>query len=238
MTGTCEMMFVDKAGITEREYLCLLFILQNEGFEYTLAIQDLIKVLTPWVSRNDATESFNTLHGRRLISFYDKGQRSWDLPLDGNVALSSYGLAFLINYANEYVEKVNAAYRNLPDSLVASLIPLLELSSVPAADRFVSTSDNLPEFQKLERELEIIKLEITKDENKNELPIPDKKAVLADVDGMLAQIKDGMVRLSDLTTRIRPLVREIADWCKDFMVIAGAAGAAYLAIQNILSKIF
>jgi len=231
-------MFIDKGGITEREYLCLLFILQNEGYEYTLAIQDVLKLLSPWISRTDGIESFNTLHGRTLIAFFDKGKRCWDLPLDGNVGLTAYGLAFLINYANEYVEKVNTAYNDLPDSIVATLIPFLELSAVPAADRFVRTSDNLPEFQKLEKELQTIKLELIKDKNKDELPIPDKEAVLADIDGMLAQIKDGMVRLSDLTTRIRPLVREIAEWCKDFMIIAGAAGAAYLAVQNILSKIF
>jgi hypothetical protein len=231
-------MFIDKSGINEREYLCLLFILQEDGFEYTLVVQDVLRFITTWMSRNEAIDSLNTLREKNLVDFFENGKRCPELPLTGKVGITAYGLAFLINYANEYVEKINAGYSDLPDSLVASLIPFLELSSVPAADRFVRTSDNLPEFQKLEKELETIKLELIKDKNRDELPIPDKESVLADIDGVLAQIKDGMVRLSDLTTRIRPLVRDIADWCKDFMVIAGAAGAAYLAIQNILSKIF
>jgi hypothetical protein len=232
-------MFIDKTGINEREYLCLLVILQENGFDYTLVIQDVLKYITAWMSRNEAIESLNTLGEKHLVDFVENGKRCPELlSLTGNVGITAYGLAFLINYANEYVEKINAGYSDLPDSLVASLIPFLELSSVPAADRFVRTSDNFPEFQRLEKELETIKLELIKDKNRNELPIPDKESVLADIDGVLAQIKDGMVRLSDLTTRIRPLVRDIADWCKDFMVIAGAAGAAYLAIQNILSKIF
>jgi hypothetical protein len=116
-------------------------------------------------------------------------------------------------------------------------VPYLELSNVPAADRYVSTADNLTGFQKLFRELEIIRDEIVRDLNKNEFPIPEKEAVLSDLDGILAQIKDGYVRLSDLTSRIRPLVRDIAEMCRDFIVIAGAASAAYIAISEVLHRL-
>lgn len=86
--------------------------------------------------------------------------------------------------------------------------------------------------------MENIRLEIQKDMNANKLPIPNKNAVLSDLDGVLTQIKDGYVRLSDLTARVRPLVRNLAEWCKDFAIIAGAASAALLAIQSILKSLF
>jgi hypothetical protein len=234
-------MFVDKIDIYDREYLCLLFLLREaEQAGATLDFQDVVKVLKLWMLPEEAVRSFETLQEKRLVEFYTTGgeRPSRAVEIDGNVALTFNGFAFLLNHANEYVELMNNTYKELPDSLLTSLIPFLDLGSVPAADRFVSTLDNLPEFKQLEQELETIKLEIVKDKNKSDLAIPNKKAVLADIDAVLAQIKDGMVRLSDLTTRIRPIVRNIADCCKDDMVIGGAAGAAYVLVRSILSKVF
>jgi hypothetical protein len=232
-------MFIDIHDLDEADYICLLFILNAAGREgYSIKTAPLIgnmKKIVPWAN---AIESLNKLSDRSLIYFTDKdADPARELATDGFVGLTWLGIAFLINYANEYLERINKKYNDVPENLVATLIPFLDLAAVPAADRFVSTKDNLPAFQKLEQELQTIRLEIIKDENQDLLPIPDKKTLLADVDGVLAQIRDGYVRLSDLTTRMRPLVRNLADWCKDFAIIAGAASGAYLAIENILHKI-
>jgi hypothetical protein len=47
-----------------------------------------------------------------------------------------------------------------------------------------------------------------RDQNANELPIPlqNKRAMIAELDGLIGQIRAGYVRLSDLTQRARPLV--------------------------------
>ena len=55
---------------------------------------------------------------------------------------------------------------------------------------------------------------------------------------MIGQTRAGFVRLSDLTQRARPLVKNIADTCKDVGVIAGAAYAAYEIIGKILAALF
>jgi len=62
--------------------------------------------------------------------------------------------------------------------------------------------------------------------------------VLADVEGVLAQIRGGYVRLSDLVIKLRPLVHNLAETCKDIAVVAGAATAAVWAIQQIIKSWF
>jgi hypothetical protein len=58
------------------------------------------------------------------------------------------------------------------------------------------------------------------------------------LDGLIGQIKAGYVWLSDLTQRARPLVKNIAEACKDVGVIAGFAYAAYEIIGRILGALF
>jgi hypothetical protein len=233
-------MFVDPYEIDEAGYICLLSILnvaRTEGYSIPAKalIENMRKVVPSWAY---SIETINILNDKGLAYFTDKdGDSSRELATDGYVGLSFLGIAFLINYAEAYLETINKKFGDVPENLVATLIPYLNLTTAPAADRFVSTKDNLPEFKKLELELQTIRLEIVKDENSNALPIPDKKAVLADIDAVLAQIKEGYVRISDLTSRIRPVVRNLAEWCKDITIIAGAAGAAYIAIEHILQKV-
>jgi hypothetical protein len=56
--------------------------------------------------------------------------------------------------------------------------------------------------------------------------------------GLIGQIRAGYVRLSDLTKRARPLVKSIADTCKDVGIIGGFAYAAYEIIGKILTSLF
>lgn len=50
-------------------------------------------------------------------------------------------------------------------------------------------------------------------QNANELPIPiqTKRAMAAELEGLIGQIRAGFVRISDLVSRARPLVKTIAD---------------------------
>ena len=114
------------------------------------------------------------------------------------------------------------------------------MTRVPAADRYVSTADNQELFAELATELEKVKSELVRDQNANELPIPvqNKRAMVAELDGLIGQIRAGYVRLSDLTHRARPLVKNIAETCKDVGIIAGFAYAAYEIIGKILTALF
>jgi hypothetical protein len=170
-------IFIDIHDLDEADYICLLFILNaavREGYSIkTAPLIGNMKTIVPWAN---AIESLNKLSDRSLIYFTDKdADPARELATDGFVGLTWLGIAFLINYANEYLERINKKYNDVPGNLVATLIPFLDLTAVPAADRFVSTEDNLPAFQKLEQELQIIRLEIIKDKNRDLLPIPDKR---------------------------------------------------------------
>lgn len=107
--------------------------------------------MTGVLPRNVAIESIQKLHDLNLVYFSDQdSQLSYELKTDGYIGLGWAGFAFLINYANAYIERMNAAFGDLPENLVSTLIPFLNLENVPAADRHVKTTDNLPEFKKLE----------------------------------------------------------------------------------------
>jgi hypothetical protein len=109
---------------------------------------------------------------------------------------------------------------------------------VPAADRHVKTTDNLPDFKRLEESLEAIRGEIVRDYNAHQLPIGDHRAMVADLDSVLTQIRSGYVRLSDLTRKVRPVLKELAETCKDVIVIATAVTLGLAAIEAILAKLF
>ena len=115
----------------------------------------------------------------------------------------------------------------------------LDVTRVPAADRYVSTADNQELFASLADELGTVREELIRDQNLNELPflVHENRAMAAELEGLIVKIKAGYVRLSELTQRARPLVKNIADACKDLGVIAGAAYAAYEIIGKILSAL-
>ena len=218
----------------------MLFVLNiTREAGYSVKIESIANDLQKLMPKIKAISHFERLGDLGLVQFTDRHDKPVHIiSLEGNVGLSFFGMAFLINNANGHIEQINNLYGDLPENLIATLVPYLDLSAVPAADRHVRTTDNLDAFKSLENELKIIRLEIQKDMNLNELPIPNKSQALADIDSILAQINDGFVRLSDLTSRMKPLVKSIADWCKDFAVIAGAASAAWLAIDHILKRLF
>ncbi len=233
-------MFVDKHDIADFHYITLLLLfntLRAEG--YVAATEKLIEQLAGLEPQHTVLLRLDELALHGLIRFTDrKGDDAVELVRDGYTALTWLGVAFLINHANDYVKSIQRKYRDIPENLIATLVPYLKLQEVPAADRYVNVKDNQPDFQQLISELEIVRDEIARDENKNEYPIKEKRAVVAELDGVLAQLKRGYIRLSTLTTNLRPLLHDIAEVCKDVAVIAGAAGGALWAIRSILAKLF
>jgi hypothetical protein len=187
-------------------------------------------------------EDMLAMYFQGLISYWEadgKPVYSRDARDQDWVGLTFKGMAVLINSSDKYLDRVVSGY-NMPDGVTASLVPLLDLSKVPAADRYVSTADNQEIFAELAKELETVKAELVKDQNANELPIPvqTKRAMAAELEGLIGQVRAGYIRISDLTLRARPLVKSIADTCKDVGIIAGAAYAAYELIGKILGAIF
>lgn len=232
-------MLVDVDKIDEAQYIVLMFLANSERLQYYLPypvkVDAIVDSLGKVVGVGEVTVALDGLMDSYLIELRSTEGKFLHERRPGAVArLTFLGLAVLINYANSFLERIASKYGELPENLTATLIPYLDLAKVPAADRYVSTSDNLPEFNRLAESLEVLRSEINKDQNANELPIRQKRAVIAEIDGTLAQIKGGYVKLSDLTSRIRPLVRKLAEWCKDITIIAIAAQQAYSAIEAIL----
>jgi hypothetical protein len=232
------MFFDIDKEIDDRRYVLLMLALQaSETDEPVTVGQFLIMSETLGVSvdRDDVL----SLYYLRLIDLIPPTQTLPEGEDNEEVSISRVGLAVLINAAPQYLDRI-VANNDLPEGTLACLVPLLDVSRVPAADRYVSTADNQELFAELAAQLETVKSELVRDQNKNELPIPvqEKRALAAELEGLIGQIRAGFVRLSDLTHRARPIVKNIADTCKDIGVIAGAAYAAYEIIGKILIALF
>jgi hypothetical protein len=233
-------MLIDPHNVDEVDFVILLFLLNSEGRQNYTDSDDT----NPSVGTIIHKLSLFDVDLARLERLMDldltvPGPHHDDLYLETTLSISHLGLAFLINFAPTYLDRIAKMYGEVPDNLTATLVPLLgDLRRVPAADRFVSRADNQQAFKTLEESLEQIRLEILKDQNKNELPLKDKRALLAELEGMSAQLRGGFVRISDLTARMRPMLKNIADVCKDITVIALAVGSAITAIETILKALF
>jgi hypothetical protein len=232
------MFFDIDKEIDDRRYVLLMLALQaSETNEPVTVGQFLIMSETLGVSvdRDDVL----SLYYLRLIDLISPTQTLPAGEDNEEVSISRVGLAVLINAAPQYLDRI-VANNDLPEGTLACLVPLLDVSRVPAADRYVSTADNQELFAELAAQLETVKSELVRDQNKNELPIPvqEKRALAAELEGLIGQIRAGFVRLSDLTHRARPIVKNIADTCKDIGVITGAAYAAYEIIGKILIALF
>jgi hypothetical protein len=235
-------MFVDVDEIDEAQYLTLMFILNSAGSsnwatELSPMWQELDRIMSP----DETDEAFRGLERSGLVYFINRERENLEYRrelIDAGVGLHYSGMAVLVNYPNRFLERIIARFGDIPEALTATLVPYLNLERVPAADRYVSTADNLPQFKALAENLDILRQEIIKDQNINELPIKQKRAVIAELEGMVAQIKGGFVKISDLTSRMRPLLKNIAEVCKDITVIAVAASSALAAIKSILAVLF
>lgn len=83
------------------------------------------------------------------------------------------------------------------------------VGQAPAADRYVSVKDNQP-VQALRKTLNEIRDEYARDHNKGELQSlgqPDE--VLTEIDGTLAQIDRGKLRLGQITDGLDPALRKM-----------------------------
>jgi hypothetical protein len=228
-------VLIDPQNVDEVDFVVLLFVLNGERRTYREAISAAL-IFRELKLFDVDLERLERLRDLDLVS-----SAQWREPAHSETTfqITHLGLAFLIHFASEYLDRIAERYGEVPDNLTATLVPYLgDLRRVPAADRFVSRTDNRQAFNTLEESLEQIRLEILKDQNKNELPLKDKRALVAELEGMSAQLRGGFVRISDLTSRIRPMLKNIADVCKDVTVIAVAVGSAIAAIETILKALF
>jgi hypothetical protein len=227
----------DPHNIDEVDFLVLLFLLNSEGGYY----RDAHEVTADLIFRELAAFDVASKGLSRLSDLDLVAAEPWREPIHSGTRfkITHLGVAFLVNFASVYLDRITERYGEVPTNLTATLVPYLcDLRRVPAADRFVNRADNQEAFQTLEESLELIRLEILRDQNKNELPLKDKRALIAELEGMSAQLRGGFVRISDLTSRMRPMLKNIADVCKDVTVIAVAAASAIAAIKTILAALF
>jgi hypothetical protein len=237
------MFFDVDTDLDELRYLILMFALEaSEQPTYT-TVKTFRQEIAASVGVNIQRDDLLSLYHLDLIKLWNQNDQELPTQLnatdDGLIELSLKGMAVLVNASNKYLDVVVTRY-DVPDGVTATLIPHLDITRVPAADRYVSTADNQELFSELAGELENIKNELVRDQNAGELPIPaqTKRAMAVELEGLVGQIRAGFVRISDLTTRARPLLKSIADTCKDIGVIGGMAYAAYEVIGKLLGAIF
>ena len=234
------MLFDVEEEIDERRYLLLMFALQASEASEWVKVSQYRGIASEILGSDVDPDELLALHYLGLIKLItENGKTFVEASSEEYVDIKNKGLAVLINAAPRFLDQVITKY-DVPDGATAALVPLLDVTRVPAADRYVSTADNQELFVELATELEKVKSELVRDQNANELPIPvqNKRAMVAELDGLIGQIRAGYVRLSDLTQRARPLVKSIAETCKDIGVIAGFAYAAYQIIGKILTGLF
>jgi hypothetical protein len=234
-------MMLDRTALLDRQYILLLLVLNlSKSDDSIIEIEKILRAMKPLAGNREVLHDLEaSLAEFSLVNLFTKERKkTYEVKRDGYAGLSWLGLAYLINHADYYITRIREHYSDLPEKLITSVVRYIDLSTVPAADRFLNVGDAKDEFGDLNDALQKIADEITRDANKNELPIKNKNAVLADIHSVQAQIKDGTVRLSDLVTKLRPALKNIAEVCKDIAVIAGAAAAAYAAITHILVRLF
>jgi hypothetical protein len=216
-----------------------MFALQASESDQWVPVERLLAIASDCLGSQVAPEELLSLHYLGLIALRGDGKKTVEASGDEFVDIRNKGVAILINAAPRFLDQIITQY-DVPDGATATLVPLLDVTRVPAADRYVSTADNQEMFAALAAELDNVKSELVRDQNVNQLPIPlqNKRAMVAELDGLIGQIRAGYVRLSDLTQRARPLVKNIADTCKDVGVVAGFAYAAYEIIGKILTTLF
>jgi hypothetical protein len=230
--------------VDERRYLILMFALLASEGENFLTFRQVRHLSSESVGSKVDLDEMLSLYNLGLLRVYRADmeimqERGGSEPGDmETVEITNKGLAVLINAAPWLLDRVIAKF-NIPNGVTALLIPLLDVRRVPAADRYVNTADNQEAFAALASELELVKNELIRDQNANELPISmqTKRAMAVELEGLVGQIRAGYVRISDLTIRARPLVKSVADACKDIAIISGAAYAAYEIIGRILNAI-
>jgi hypothetical protein len=151
------MFFDVEKEIDDKRYLLLMLALQSSGAGVRVA-QFLIfasKLLGTELERDDLLSMYY-LH---LIDLIPKGEGYARAADDEIVDISHVGLAALINGAPIYLDRITTNC-DVPEGTLASLVPLLDVSRVPAADRYVSTADNQELFGELVVQLENVKSEL------------------------------------------------------------------------------
>jgi hypothetical protein len=233
------MFFDVEKEIDDKRYILMMLSLQSSEDEEPMPVAQLLSFAAEILGADIERDDLLSIYYLRLIHLTPQGEGYANGADDELVNISHVGLAALINGAPLFLDRITTNY-DVPEGTLASLVPLLDVSRVPAADRYVSTADNQELFAELVEQLENVKSKLVRDQNKNDLPIlvQEKRAIAAELDGLVGQIKAGYIRLSDLTQRAGPLVKNIADTCKDVGIIAGFAYAAYEVIGKILAGLF
>ncbi|KAB7738439.1 hypothetical protein F2P47_17180 [Parvibaculum sedimenti] len=94
---------------------------------------------------------------------------------------------------------------DVQDSAVQEIGLPLENILAPASDRYVSVKDNQPGFDELVARLSAIKDDYARDHNHLAVePICDD--LLSEIDGVLAQVQRGRVRLGELSNGLLPIL--------------------------------
>src|SRR6185312_2516864 len=176
---------VDKE-IDDKRYMLLMFALQASQSEEPVSVAQFLLIASQTVGTEIERDDLLSLYYQRLINLIVQNKMYAEASEDEYVRISYTGLAILINAAPRHLDRI-IPNNDVPEGTLASLVPHLDVARVPAADRYVSTADNQDLFAELVIQLDTVKSELVRDQNKNELPIPvqEKRALAAELDGLI-----------------------------------------------------
>jgi len=101
-------VFLDSNDVTPEEYIAMLFILNEEShFNGSAKVKTLSRALR--IIESDSFNEvlfLNTMCDRGLISFRRSNRPLFEYVADADVVLTREGFAFLINYAQQFIEKI------------------------------------------------------------------------------------------------------------------------------------
>lgn len=110
--------------------------------------------------------------------------------------------------------------------------------SIAAADRYVSVKDNQEPFGQLARTLTKIRDEFARDHNKGELgALGAAEELLTEIDGTLAHIDRGHVRLGQLTDGLDPALRKVLPYVSAYPGLCKLLNDAVDLIQVIWNAV-
>jgi hypothetical protein len=164
------MFFDVEKEIDDKRYILMMLSLQSSEAEEPMPVAQLLSFAAEILGADIERDDLLSIYYLRLIHLTPQGEGYANGADDEFVNISHVGLAALINGAPLFLDRITTNY-DVPEGTLASLVPLLDVSRVPAADRYVSTADNQGLFAELVEQLENVKSELVRDQNQNDLPI-------------------------------------------------------------------
>ncbi len=229
-----------------------------DDFHARLCIKPPVRVAGAGMSKSEVLAPLHVVElAIRTLSEYDVFKVYTPLYVDKLLVKNFRENNFLKNFTNRAV--VEDVQVGSSDVIIPSILKIQELDpnvvehlkaeleskksesadgtdespEIPAADRFVTFSDNQPEIVELRKRIEAVE-EAVKENRENDFP--EKEAVLDNLSAALEYLKKSKIVIDSLVGFIKPTLKFIVDKITDAATKA-TASQALTYIVELFSKI-